>query len=243
MTLNLSTQIEGGHSSAPGKETSITIIANAVLALSENPHRMRLSREQKETFRALAPETPFGMRMALSNLWITGPILKRVLANNPPVAAMLRTTTAPTVIRGGEKDNILPQTTEAKINYRIHPDDTTDEVIARARRLINDDRVIIEPPSVFEPQGYGSTTSDGYGLITRTIREKFGNITVVPTLLVATTDTRHYAKIAENSYRFSPVFADMEDLSRIHGTGERISLENLGHAVLYYETLIQQAGS
>jgi len=40
-------------------------------------------------------------------------------------------------------------------------------------------------------------------------------------------------------FRFSPVRAKPEDLSRFHGTNERISLANLADLIRFYQRLLQ----
>ena len=86
-----------------------------------------------------------------------------------------------------------------------------------------------------------SQTSDGYGLISRTVQELFPGVVVAPGLMIGGTDSRHMAGVAENVYRFSPVRARAEDLSRFHGTDERISVENYVEMIRFYETLIRHA--
>src|ERR1019366_6815863 len=55
----------------------------------------------------------------------------------------------------------------------------------------------------------------------------------------AGTDSRHYAEIADNIFRFSPVRANAEDLKRFHGTNERLSIEGYGDMIRFYRRLIE----
>ena len=57
-------------------------------------------------------------------------------------------------------------------------------------------------------------------------------------LLIAGADTKHYARIAENSFRFTPVRLGPSDMARIHGVNERISLESYREVVDFYRRLI-----
>ena len=72
------------------------------------------------------------------------------------------------------------------------------------------------------------------------IRKTLGGIIIAPSLTLQATDQRHYAKIADNAYRFFPFVVEPEDLGRIHGTGEYITTENLGRGVLFYQELLSQ---
>jgi carboxypeptidase PM20D1 len=181
-------------------------------------------------------------RLALSNLWLLEPLVRRQLAAAPSTDALLRTTTAITIIRGGNKENVLPETAEAWVNFRLLPGDTVRGVVEHVRHAIDDERVGIEVlPQSSEASPVASQTSDGYGLISRTVRELFPGVVVAPGLMIGGTDSRHMAAVAENVYRFSPVRARGEDLSRFHGTDERISVDNYVEMIRFYRTLIHDA--
>jgi carboxypeptidase PM20D1 len=192
--------------------------------------------------RAVAPEMHGLNRLALSNLWLLEPLVRRQLTAAPSTNALLRTTTAITIIRGGNKENVLPETAEAWVNYRLLPGDTVRGVVEHVRRAIDDERVGIEVlPQSSEASPVASRASDGYRLIERTVRELFPGVVVAPGLMIGGTDSRHMVGVAENIYRFSPVRARAEDLSRFHGTDERISVENYAELVRFYEILIRHA--
>jgi carboxypeptidase PM20D1 len=59
--------------------------------------------------------------------------------------------------------------------------------------------------------------------------------------MVAATDSRHFADIATNVFRFSPVRAKPEDLSRFHGTNERLSVQNYADMIRFYRRLMQNS--
>ena len=60
----------------------------------------------------------------LSNLWLFAPLVQRELAKSAGTNAMLRTTTALTIVHAGNKDNVLPGRAEATVNFRLLPGDT-----------------------------------------------------------------------------------------------------------------------
>jgi carboxypeptidase PM20D1 len=59
--------------------------------------------------------------------------------------------------------------------------------------------------------------------------------------MVAATDSRHMLPIADHVYRFSPVRVKETDLSRFHGTDERISIENYAQMIAFYHRLVTSA--
>jgi carboxypeptidase PM20D1 len=62
-----------------------------------------------------------------------------------------------------------------------------------------------------------------------------------PSLVVGATDARHYARLSDHVYRFVPMRLRPEDLPRIHGVDERISVENLAELVRFYLELALSA--
>ena len=63
------------------------------------------------------------------------------MSTQPPLDAMLRTTTAVTIVEGGVKENVLPSRASAVVNFRILPGDTIDDVVEHVRRTIDDERI------------------------------------------------------------------------------------------------------
>ncbi len=244
VTLKFSATAAGGHSSAPGPDTAVSLVSRAVVAVTENPYKLELDGNIVAFLHALAPELSFPRKVALANLWLTGGLIKSAFAENPTLAASMRTTTAPTMIGGGTKTNILPQRAEAYVNYRIHPRDSVESVVARAVRLIGDARVTVEALEPSEPSPQSSRDSDGYRALEASVRAVFGAVAVAPSLTLQGTDTKNYvaANVADDYYRFTPFIYRTDDLKRIHGTDERVMVDDLVRATAFYEDLIRRIG-
>jgi carboxypeptidase PM20D1 len=70
---------------------------------------------------------PFLTRALFANQWLFGPVIDEQFSSSPTTNAMLRTTTAPTMLSGSVKTNILPIEAVATVNFRIHPRDSMAE--------------------------------------------------------------------------------------------------------------------
>jgi carboxypeptidase PM20D1 len=196
----------------------------------------------REMFETIAPEMSGFSRVALSNLWLFGPVVRRQLEAAASTNAMLRTTSALTIFNAGNKDNVLPGVAEATVNFRILPGDSKAAVMEHVKLAAGSDRFELSAlPGGAEPSKVTPTSSDSYRLINKTVRELFPGTLVVPGLMIAATDSRHFDQVADHVYKFSPVRARPEDLARFHGTNERISLANLGELIRFYHRLVQQA--
>lgn len=239
-TAKITAKADGGHSSMPPKETAVGILAKAVLEIQNNPMPQRSGGVMQDMFDYVGPEMGLMHRVIFSNMWFFGPIVRKQLANNPGTNASTRTTGAPTMLKGSIKDNVLPQSAEARVNFRIFPGDTPDDVLVYLKETIDDDRVSIEfMPGVAPAAPIASHTSVAFEKLALTTRQIWPDVTISPSLCVATTDSRHLVDVADDIYRFLPVVADHSDISRIHGSNERISVEGYKDVIRFYTQLIR----
>lgn len=243
-TLRLTAREPPGHSSMPGARSAIGSLAAALTKLERAPLPASLHGVPAAMLETLAPEMRWPQRVALSNLWLTEPLVRGQLAARPATDAMLRTTTALTVVSGGNKENVLPGEASALVNFRLLPGDTIAQIVAHVRRVVHDDHIAVEvEPRATEASPVALSEADGYRLIERTIRGLFPEVVVAPGLMIGGTDSRHFAALADNVYRFSPVRARPEDLPRFHGTDERIAIENYVELIRYYRELLRAGTS
>lgn len=191
---------------------------------------------------AFASHASYPYKLIYANLWFFKPFMAHFFASRPFVAALVRTTTAVTVINGGVKENVLPSSAEALVNHRIHPMQTVADVIEYDRQLINDPNVELESkgaPQEAHPISPYDSTAFGFQSIRRSLSQVFTDTIAIPGILVATTDTRYYLKFTKAVYRFSPtVMVTEEDSKRFHGHNERISVDNYLQTVNFYHHIM-----
>jgi carboxypeptidase PM20D1 len=240
LTVELSVASEGGHSSMPPPHTAVGILSAAVARLEANQLPTSLDGPARRLFEWLGPEMPLGERVAFANLWLFAPLVRARLAALPVTNALVRTTTAPTMLEGSIKENVLPIRARAVVNFRIRPGESIASVVEHVRDAVADDRVTVTPDVAggSEPSAVSSVDSPGFALVHRTIREVFPTALVAPSLVTAATDSKHYAGVVEDSYRFVPLWLRGEDRARFHGTDERIGVENFAQIVRFYARLI-----
>jgi len=242
LTLALGAKAVPGHSSMPPPHTAIGMLSAALARLEDRQMPAAIRGVAAEMFETIAPEMSGVNRVLLSNLWLFGPVVKSQLEKGASTNAMLRTTTALTVVQAGNKENVLPGLAEAKVNFRILPGDSIEGVTAHVKAAVANEAIAVARSGHGnEPTAISPTTASGYRLINRCIRELFPGTVVAPGLMIAATDSRHMAPIADAIYRFSPVRARSEDLPRFHGTNERISVANLAELIRFYHRLLLNA--
>lgn len=244
LSLVLSADLEGGHSSMPPKESSIGILSEAVHRVESRPMPPHVHGPVGEFLDYAAGSASFPLNVVFKNMWLFAPVVQQVLASSPDTNALLRTTAAPTIFRAGTKDNIMPSRAEAVINFRILPGDTIGSVTEHVREVVHDPHIKLEPiggEPPTEPSKQSSPESPNFKRLQRTLTQIYPDVVSVPFVYIAASDTKHYATITKDVYRFLPILADAADLERIHGTNERLGVENFAKAVQYYAQLIRNA--
>lgn len=244
MTLDLTAHGPGGHSSIPAAELSVDILAQALVNLRKHPVPGGLEGLTTETLEGIALDGPWALRVLVANQWMFGGLIESMLAADSRTNALLRTTTAPTMLRAGIKTNVIPPSATATVNFRLHPRDTPQSVKAHVIAAIDDERVDVEirgDGMSSSASAVSSRDSEGYRTIAKVARQVFGDLIVVPGLTVGGTDSKHYSRVADDSYRFAYMLASLDDSAGLHGTNERIAIDNLIKGTSAYYLLMKEA--
>ncbi len=231
-SFDLVVETGGGHSSQPPRENTIGILAQAIVDLENNQRPYKMVEPINHTLAYMGPELPFAQRVAFANPWLLdGPILEAMNAH---------TTTAPTIITGGVKNNVIPTVARATINFRILPGETIETVEEHIRSTVHD-TIRVEPTGFLtNPSPVSKIDSEGFRVLQRTIRGLFPEAVVVPSLVGGGTDARYFYGISEDVYRFYPMRLSPENASRFHGIDEKISKENYSEIIGFTYHLIRE---
>lgn len=243
LSLKLTTTSTPGHSSMPGRDMAIGRLSRALSRLDAKQQPIKM-KALKDLFKNLGSAASFGMQFVFSNTWFFGPIVKMQAEANNTTNAMIRTSTALTIVNAGVKENVLPANAEAIVNFRLLPGDSIAKVCDRVRKIIKDDQVEFEPieGGAWEASPVSDTDTGSFLILKHTIRKVFDGIAVAPYLVMGATDARYYARISDATYRFSPFRMTPDDLGRMHGINERISVEAYGKMIVFLQELMQAWG-
>lgn len=250
LSLKLHTKVSGGHSSMPPQNTAIGSLALSVAALEANQMPEHLDVIQF-MMSYLGKAVPFSQRLALANTWLFGGMLKRRLGAAHTSNASIRTTTAPTIFKGGYKENVLPAEAEAVVNFRLFPGDTVKDVYDHVARVIDDESINISPVQGetlesdygWNPTPVADVDSPQFERLLNLVSGAFPQAIAAPFLVLGATDARHYARVCQNAFRFSPVALTKDDLGGVHGINERLSFENAARMVGFYITCLREMSS
>ncbi len=243
LSLRIKATAKGGHSSMPTGRTSVGALSRAIAALEANPFPSELKGPTRGMLENVAEYSPFTTKMVLGNLWLTAPLVKGMLGKTPLGAALMHTTTSPTMLNAGVKDNVLPPEATAVVNFRIAPGETQETVMARVRQVINDSMVTVEPTDSarVNPSPVSDVNSAGYKLVANTIRSMAPGkvIPVIPYLVMGGTDAKYWGDHSSSVFRFLAIPLGEGDESRVHGVNERVRASDYATSVGFFATLIK----
>ncbi len=249
ITIRLTSVATGGHSSTPPRNSANVQLSRAIVALDENQMPADFSKPPlSEMVKATAADMPFMQKMAFANTWLFRGVLEGEFAKDGAANAMIRTTTAPTMMSGSIKENVLPQKASALVNFRVHPNDTPNSVLAHVKDVVSEfDGVTAE---FDESGGIGSSASPvsptdnrAYKVLAAVATETGNGAPAAPGLVLGATDARWTTEISDNVYRFAPSVIPLSDLAGFHGTNERISVENMERLATGYAQIMTAMAS
>lgn len=230
-SYRLIVETNGGHSSSPPRENTIGILAQAIVDLENNQLPYKLVEPINYQFEYMGPELPFFKKLAFANSWLfKGPILEGLNAH---------TTTAPTIISGGMKNNVIPTVAEATINFRILPGETIESVKEHIESTVSDKVRVETVGFLTNPSRVSKIDSEAFKTLQKTIRSVFPEAVVVPGLVGGGTDARYFYEISDDVYRFYPIRLAPDSWSRFHGIDEKISKENYKEIIEFTYHLIK----
>jgi carboxypeptidase PM20D1 len=244
LTVEITVEGQPGHSSTPPPQTAIGILARALARLEAHPMPTHI-RRLRPLYHGVGRAAPIYLQVAFANVWLFNPWLRRWLTAIPEMNASIRTTTALTIVQGGVEDNTVPSEARAMVNFRLLPGDTIAEVLEHARKVIDDERVKIEPvPGKFnEALPVSADSGPAYEGLAQVARQVFGNPPVAPYVMLGGTDCQHFVPVCDAIYRFTSLVMDESFRGLEHGIDERIPVAGMAKMVQFYARLMQSWGT
>ena len=229
----------GGHSSMPPAESAIGKAAIIMQRLEDHQMKPIMTPLIKNFFDNIGGSMPFVSRLAISNQWLLKPLLLSQLTKNNATNALVRTTTALTMMKGSDGPNVLSPEVEFVVNFRLLPGNTVKEVKAHiAKATEGFDVEVEEIDQTKEASAVSAANTKAFRLIEAGIKEIYPSAIATPYLTVGGTDAYKYQIVSKNIYRFMPVKINNAEQQSIHSTNEYISIENYLKMIHYFEYLM-----
>lgn len=211
-------------------------------------------------------------KLILKNRWLFRPILRQILVGKASTQSTIRSSMQFTLLRSGIKENILPLDADLNINFRVHPLDDPQSLYQKVDRILQkldfyEDLQMRMGETVLEQHAeYGGAGRCHFdlnshlplNLLNKNLQKLYnsnlavnyeknsqvrGKIVSLPSLCPGGTDSRKFQLHTKQSIRFNMMDLINQDLSRIHGNDERVSVESYRKALEFYlDVLVDTAG-
>ena len=232
---------KGGHASSPAPHTPIGRLSAACVRIESHPFNFRLPDATRMLFDKLGRHSSFAYRLIFANLWLFAPVIDLISRKSGgEINALVRTTCAFTQMEGSKGMNVIPPKASMVANLRIIPGETCESVLARLKRTVNDPDIEIAEISGMDPSVTSRVGTVGWKKLERAITDTWPGVVVSPYLMFACSDSRHWGRISDRVYRFSPMALTAQERASIHGNNECISVEKVAKTVEFYKRLISE---
>lgn len=247
------------HSSMPAPDNAIYALSRALSRLSAYETPLELIPSTREFFETLAKvsQPPLSTNLDII-LQSKDPTqvreADRQVSENPLLHALMRDTLAPVLLKAGFRGNVIPGSAQATINVRLIPNTDFDALLSHMRQVINDPHVEVSLASPDTPEGQRAaallkqrsslspSTKDTalYRALQASAHSIWPNTPVTTYLFQAGTDAGAWRSRGIPVYGIYPYPITAEDLRRMHGNDERVSIHSLEQGTeLIYKTLVQ----
>ncbi len=233
----------GGHSSAPGKNTPLVRLGKFMVeAEKAECFDVYMSDTVKEMLSRFAPTMSGIMKTACGNVNTFRPILNKVMPMiSPAGAAMLRTTLAFTMSKGSEGANVIPQEAWVVGNMRFSHHQgkkaSVDAIKALAKKYDIETEIIDDGIE----SGITDFKGEAFRFIEKAVKNVFPEYEVAPYIMNAATDSRYFCRVCDSCIRFVPFKIDKQQLDSVHAIDENVDIETLAPAVDFYRYVIKEA--
>jgi acetylornithine deacetylase/succinyl-diaminopimelate desuccinylase-like protein len=224
-----------GHASVPTKDNSVVHLAAAVAKIGTYSAPVHFTTVVRRYFEGLAAISDDEIAKWMRSLETAerGEHAQRVLSDaNPQWGSMMRDSIAPTMLSAGVRANVIPGEARAMLNIRMLPGDTIDVLLGALTKLVSDPQVRFEvQPHAGLAAPTSSLESDFYGVINKVASQEFGGAPVLPYQSTWATDSSQLRLHNVQAYGLWPFPVTDDDLKRMHGDDERLSVASFSKGV------------
>lgn len=261
IVVALSVKGTSTHSSMPREDNAIFALTKALAKLADYDTKVTFIPSTREFFTALARTSEPPMSTTLRDLLNSSDPkaverADREISKDPLLHAFVHNTIAPVILNAGFRFNVIPGSAEAILNCRLIPGTEPDDLVREIKRLVADPRieVTIRPfPGTtaeelaqrlkeFRETKPSSQQTELYRALVKEARSTFPGALVTPYLFQAATDATAWRTRGVPVYGIYPYPIDADDLTRMHGNDERVSIASLRQGTeMIYRTLVDVA--
>jgi acetylornithine deacetylase/succinyl-diaminopimelate desuccinylase-like protein len=219
----------GGHASLPARGGTMAKLAEFVGKLNERRLPVHIDPVVGKMLEIMAAELSGPERDELNGLLnpeTTDATLDAMGPRGLMLDAMLHNVVNPSVVRGGDKINVLPSEIVLEMDGRTLPGFGPEEMISEVRGVVGD---LAEIELIRHDPGPSAADMGLFDALAGILLKADPEGVAVPLLLMGCTDARYFAGLGIQSYGFIPMNlpAGFDFLRLVHAADERIPVECL----------------
>lgn len=243
---------DGGHASTPSANDACRLLSRACERIASNPGAPQITPAVAATLSELAARAGGALKPVFANLWLTRPLVAKIMAKSPETGAMLRSTYALTQMEGSPAHNVLMPSAKANFNVRIAPFETVQDCIDRAKKLaaeecaasgLSADHITVEINNLVpwtEPAPISPFENDkAFDYIHRCVAGVYPEAGFAPYVQNSCTDSREFNAICDRVYRFAGFIYSGEARTLLHNANERIGVDVYKRGVEFYVAFLK----
>ena len=234
----------GGHGSLPMRGGTTARLARMLRTLDRARLPVHVGPVPRRMIEGIAAELPAPAGRVLRGLLeprLTDPLLRVLGQAGRGFEPMLRNTVNATIVRAGDKVNVVPAEAVVELDGRLLPGMGPEDLTAELRAVLADDvelEVLRHEPSPAEPD------LALFGLLAGVLKERDPAATAVPMLLPGVTDGRIFAKLGIQTYGFLPMRLpkDLGFTELLHAADERVPVDALEFGTGAIQAVLERYG-
>ncbi|MGE5557889.1 MAG: M20/M25/M40 family metallo-hydrolase [Bacillota bacterium] len=237
--LKLTASGPPGHGSMPHSRNCLARMIRTVREVLGQPTPLKISEAMDGYFNRLAEifpdRTVYQNPLAEENR----KVLAQMMEEDRGLYAQLHNTISPTMLHAGDKVNVIPSSCEAFLDCRLLPGEDPCAFLELIRQIAASYEVQME---IVEnsPASSSQLDTELYRSMENAVRSEKPEAVLLPFLSAGATDSRYFRRQGMICYGFEPFLLGPEEISRMHGINERISLENLQQGMRIFWNLMDK---
>ncbi len=231
--LHITVHGKGGHGSVPRPDNPSLMLVNALHRVLENQPPIRITPIFASAMLSIAPLEPSPASFQLAHLDSPGTaeLATRGVLSPYNVQALMRDTISLTVLHAGLKVNVVPTTAEAALDCRLLPGTDAAAFLKHLREQLGTGDFTIDYIQRPDDAPPSPSSGEAWDAIKHVVAADFKDSIVVPWMTTGGTDSRMLRTKGVPAYGFVPVILTPEEIARVHGDDERLSVDNLNRGI------------
>jgi acetylornithine deacetylase/succinyl-diaminopimelate desuccinylase-like protein len=234
--LKLVAKGRAGHGSRPTqKDPTIRLVRGIerLISLQEEPE---LTEPVRDMLSELEKRGAISLGLSEDSPLPSSSQLATIASSVPEMEAIMKDTVAVTMLNAGFKPNVIPAVASAAIDVRILPGRAPEDIVKKVKKMLADLDIQVEVLYAASPSG--SERTEFFDLIIDVLHKLYPGSLALPYLSTGFTDSRYYRGVGVVTYGIMPCVIPKEELGRIHGVDERISVDSVVKASEFFKRIL-----